>query len=875
MYLTAFFLAASVLAAPAPWTPQAPAAPAIFDLVPDPTAPGVLWAAGDAGVLRSNDGGSTWSPRSSGLGRSARVESIAIDPTDGDQLWATVTGSAPLEPGQNGLYRSLDRGLSWRLVPEVGVAHDVAFGAGPTLYVASSRLSALWVSSDGGASWAIHPGSDEPVALAPSPHIPGLLVFTTRNQVFQSRDGGRTVTAVGSASDAEPVADPTVEGTFYLPADPPQVSRDGGLIWTSLNAPPFDLVESLALDATTPGRLFVATRTGRIARSETQGESWTEIGGTIDLQIENPDTPALLWVDDPGQLLFGVGGLFLPQGRLLRVDDDTHHELRVAGAGEFHDIEIDGEHIIASADDGIHLSEDAGATWRRVEPGLDESVPLDHSGPTQVARSADGTLWTLLSDRYNLTTSLLSSEDNGVSWARRDGDFVGALLQGPVPGQSPGVVRSLANFFLSPGSSGIWRSDDSGRSWEIELLADPGVVRGLVADPVDGDRLWAFTGDGVLHKPNADASWSALVGSPVLTLLAVGASNHLYGLGEDGLLSTSDDGGRRWRSTRFDGRVLRLAASPTSPRDAALVDSHGFVHVTHDAGRSWNRLPTDLAGFPRALAFGPEPLRLWLATSGAGLVSRQVGVEPLALQGARFLVDVDWRAFDGSTGTGRAALRTDDTGTFWFFGPDNLELMVKVLDGRPVNGHWWVYYGASTNVEFTLTVTDQVTGAQSIYFNPLGTFASFGDTTALEATAFEATTLETTTRETLASENQSSAREEKTGIAPGEPIPLLLLGDGRFRATVTWRDFDGGAGGGLGVPFTDDTGAFWFFSGDNLELMVKVLDGRPVNGHWWVFFGSLSNVAFTLEIEDLETGTVRRYDNPLGTFASVGDVEAF
>jgi hypothetical protein len=59
-----------------------------------------------------------------------------------------------------------------------------------------------------------------------------------------------------------------------------------------------------------------------------------------------------------------------------------------------------------------------------------------------------------------------------------------------------------------------------------------------------------------------------------------------------------------------------------------------------------------------------------------------------------------------------------------------------------------------------------------------------------------------------------------------------------------------------------------------VEVVVKVLDGRAINGHFWVFYGSLSNVEFTLQVTDVVTGESRIYFNPLGTFASVGDIEA-
>jgi hypothetical protein len=73
---------------------------------------------------------------------------------------------------------------------------------------------------------------------------------------------------------------------------------------------------------------------------------------------------------------------------------------------------------------------------------------------------------------------------------------------------------------------------------------------------------------------------------------------------------------------------------------------------------------------------------------------------------------------------------TNETGGLWFFDPGNVELVVKVLDGRGSNGRFWVFAASLTSVELTLTVTDTETGEQKVYHNPPGQMASFGDTSA-------------------------------------------------------------------------------------------------------------------------------------------------
>jgi hypothetical protein len=105
------------------------------------------------------------------------------------------------------------------------------------------------------------------------------------------------------------------------------------------------------------------------------------------------------------------------------------------------------------------------------------------------------------------------------------------------------------------------------------------------------------------------------------------------------------------------------------------------------------------------------------------------GAERLCLQGGRFAVEAKWKRTNGATGTAKAVpLAGGDTGYFWFFDAGDVEVVVKVLDGRPFNGKLWVFFGALSDVEYTLTVTDTETGVMKIYKNPGGRLASVADT---------------------------------------------------------------------------------------------------------------------------------------------------
>lgn len=116
-------------------------------------------------------------------------------------------------------------------------------------------------------------------------------------------------------------------------------------------------------------------------------------------------------------------------------------------------------------------------------------------------------------------------------------------------------------------------------------------------------------------------------------------------------------------------------------------------------------------------------------------------------------------------------------------------------------------------------------------------------------------------------------RPRNTCVANDE---TFCLGDGRFQVRVTWTDFEGENGVGKVLDqYGAESGAFYFFQDDRAELMVKVVDGRQFNGHFWFFAGSLTNVAFELTVTDMLTSVVKTYSNPSETFASFGDTEAF
>lgn len=113
----------------------------------------------------------------------------------------------------------------------------------------------------------------------------------------------------------------------------------------------------------------------------------------------------------------------------------------------------------------------------------------------------------------------------------------------------------------------------------------------------------------------------------------------------------------------------------------------------------------------------------------------------------------------------------------------------------------------------------------------------------------------------------------------GQCVPdefTLCLRDGRFQITGTWFDFDGNEGPFQAIPTGDESGLIYFFDDSNIEILTKVINGCGFNGHYWLFYAATTNLGFSMEVTDLETGQTNVYENELGTVAvTVADTTAF
>jgi hypothetical protein len=96
-------------------------------------------------------------------------------------------------------------------------------------------------------------------------------------------------------------------------------------------------------------------------------------------------------------------------------------------------------------------------------------------------------------------------------------------------------------------------------------------------------------------------------------------------------------------------------------------------------------------------------------------------------------------------------------------------------------------------------------------------------------------------------------------------------GDQRFKMQTSFHTSEGAGAAGsgnavaLGSVGVARGGLFWFFSADNPEVLIKVLNGCAVDGHYWVFLSAATNVGMSVTVTDTQTGKTWTRTNADGT----------
>ena len=117
---------------------------------------------------------------------------------------------------------------------------------------------------------------------------------------------------------------------------------------------------------------------------------------------------------------------------------------------------------------------------------------------------------------------------------------------------------------------------------------------------------------------------------------------------------------------------------------------------------------------------------------------------------------------------------------------------------------------------------------------------------------------------------------ERLAAAASPPLPVVP-DDERFRVQVDWADPAIGEieRAGLAGVTTAERAPFSFFNDDDWKMLVTIIDGCELSGHYWVFAAATTDVGYTLAVTDTETGESRSYGDPGMPAATVTDTSAF
>jgi photosystem II stability/assembly factor-like uncharacterized protein len=291
----------------------------INQLVIHPTRPNVFYAGTEgAGVLVSEDGGSTWTPRNEGLTRAVEgtvsgyhVRCLAIDPTKSGVMYAGMAAF--------GVFKTTDDGNSWAAINEqLGDSYTKVMAIHP------AKPDTLYLGTDGGGMYRRPSGSPEweeiiegmrntyIKALVMDPKDPDVMYVATNGGVSKTTNGGDSWVSASNGLTTRYMlsltVDPKNTQVLYAGSDGSGLfkTEDGGGNWVSVGgdiwmtkgvedefAEPGEgtqstlLVSSLAVNPVNTAIVYAGNPSG-VFRSADSGQTWVQINtGLTNTEIKS------------------------------------------------------------------------------------------------------------------------------------------------------------------------------------------------------------------------------------------------------------------------------------------------------------------------------------------------------------------------------------------------------------------------------------------------------------------------------------------------------------------------------------------------------------------------------------------------------------
>lgn len=539
------------------------------------------------GVLKSTDGGQSWTRINNETLRAGSASRIAVNPSNPNEVYlAQYVQLIPNNGTGNfaaGFYRSTDGGVNWTR-PLPGLARDLALHptAPGTLYLAMSRvdtgglLPGVYRSTDSGVTWtriyASPYTSPTNIKVSTTPADPrrlyvligGTLNGATEIRVELSTDNGSTFTNLG----AEDVDNGQFSYNCYLEVSPADVNT-----------------------------LYLGTRD--IYKSTDGGLTYSNVTKNFSAEGVDGCTTA--------------GGCYHPRQSNAHPDQ---HVLTFAPNNP--------AVFYAGNDGGLWRSTDAGATFQNLNATLvlTQFVGLSLN-PIDPALSYGGS-------QDNGSQRRLTTPEN--RWSEFSAGDGGRSVVNPL---NPAMVfstyvRGSISRYINNGQTFNSTVGSEARFGESATNPRIAFYPPFTGNGVDNTlyfgtwRLFTSTDNGATWIAPADMTDLTKGGTDVLSAIAVARSNPkvIYTGSSQGGARVSKDGGTNWTdiTTGLPNRsITHLAVHPANPQEAYLTVSGyntGHVFKTTDAGANWQDVSGNLPNIPtNALLYDPLDLNtLYIGT---------------------------------------------------------------------------------------------------------------------------------------------------------------------------------------------------------------------------------------------------------------------